>query len=536
MQASGTEGVSPDRRHRDRPPKEQKRRMRRGSFVLVMSVALALQACASAPPRDTASGGDELADALYPLPPDTAEEVTVDTADDTEPETTGDLWDRMRSQFALPSATNAKVAASTRRYAANPQFLSRVVDRAEPYLHLIVDEIEQRGMPGELALLPVVESEYKPNAYSRDHASGLWQFIPGTGRHFGLKQTFWYDGRRDVVASTEAALDYLQELHDRFGGDWLLALAAYNSGEGTVRKAMKRNRRIGRPTDFWHLHLPAETRSYIPKLLAVSSIVADPESYGISLRPIPDEPFLASVELDSQLDLQLAAELAGLSLKDLCRYNPGYRRGVTGPTGPHRLLLPLEAVPDFEQRLAELKVGDRTRWTRYQVRRGDTLFGIATRYGTNVALLRELNGLRSNMLIAGSSILIPVSLPSTSNRQASKDEMLASEPRAHTVVAGETLWEIARRSGTSVQQLAVRNQLKSADELQAGQVLMVGTASEPHLVRYTVRRGDSLTGIARHFHVSVGELRKWNTLPHADLLHPGQQLIIYLDSPRPEEI
>jgi len=247
-----------------------------------------------------------------------------------------DLFDRMRAGFALDEVQEPAIDTQLAWFERNPEYLERVFQRAQRYMYHIVTEVEARGMPSEFALLPVVESAYEPFAYSSSRAAGLWQFIPGTGVRFGLKQTWWYDGRRDVVESTRAALDYLQALHDEFNGDWLLAIAAYNVGEAGVERAIAYNKSVGRPTDFWHLNLPAETRAYVPKLLAMKRLMAEPERYGLEFAPIANEPYFAVIDTDSQIDLKIATQLAGTTYDEIVALNPGYNRWATDPEGPHQ--------------------------------------------------------------------------------------------------------------------------------------------------------------------------------------------------------
>ncbi|MEJ2382242.1 MAG: transglycosylase SLT domain-containing protein [Gammaproteobacteria bacterium] len=257
------------------------------------------------------------------------------------------VWQRLRRGFRLPDYDNPRVRTQLQWYANHQEYLKRVMDRAEPFLYMITQQVEKRGMPSEIALLPVVESAFQPFAYSHGRAAGIWQFIPSTGRLYGLKQNWWYDGRRDVVASTDAALDYLDKLDKQFNGDWLLALAAYNSGEGTVASAVARNRRRHIPTDFWSLRLPQETESYAPKLLAIAAIIKNPQKYGIQLKPIPNKPQVALVDVGSQIDLALAADMAGISIEEMYRLNPGFNRWATDPRGPYRLLVPVDKKERF---------------------------------------------------------------------------------------------------------------------------------------------------------------------------------------------
>ena len=408
----------------------------------------------------------------------------------------------------------------------------------------------ERGVPGEIVLLPVVESAFQPFAYSPGRAAGIWQFIPSTGRLFKLKQNWWYDGRRDIVASTRAAFELLQRLQRKFDGDWLLALAAYNSGGGTVSRAIRKNRKRGRPTDFWSLDLPRETRAYVPRLLAISRIVADPQAFDVHLEPFPYEPFFAEVDIGSQLDLALAADMAGITIEELYRLNPGFNRWATDPDGPHRLLLPVAQVEGFEEELATLEPDQRLRWERHKIRQGETLGHIARRYGTTVKLLRQVNHLRGSRIRAGKHLLIPVSSKQLKHYALSADQRLAKtrstarkgQRSAYTVRPGDTLWDIARAHGVKLAKLTRWNGMAPGDMLHPGQKLVIWSTSAARPVsatrvkpgasrqslRYTVRRGDSLYRIAERFRVSVVDLKKWNTLP-GKYLQPGQKLKLYVD-------
>ena len=478
------------------------------------------------------------------------------SSDESAAADSADLWDRIRAGFRLDRPSHPRIERAVEWYASHPEYLGRVQERARPYLRYIVDEVEARGMPTELVLLPVVESAFQPFAYSPGRAAGLWQFIPSTGEHFDLKQNWWYDGRRDVVASTEAALVYLQQLADRFDGDWELALAGYNAGAGTVSRAMKKNAGAGRPTDFWSLELPRETRDYVPRLLAISEIVENPERFEITLAPIADTPFLTQVDVESQLDLALAAEMADLKIDELYRLNPGFNRWATDPNGPHRLLLPVDNVEQFSNNLAELPADQRLRWNRYRIKRGDSLGAIARRHHTTVAALKEINGLESHRIRAGKHILIPVASQSMEDYPLSAGQRLAGlqnrerkgRKSYYTVRSGDSLWKISRRYGVNHKQLAKWNDLSPRDTLRPGSKLVIwsptaqaGTSvskirparlSAPidtqSRVDYRVRSGDSLYVIARKFNVRVADLEKWNTLS-GEYLQPGQKLRLYVD-------
>jgi membrane-bound lytic murein transglycosylase D len=330
----------------------------------------------------------------------------------------------------------------------------------------------------EIALLPAIESAYKPNAYSHARASGLWQFIPSTGRLYGLKSDWWYDGRRDVLASTRAALDYLQKLNKEFDGDWQLALAAYNSGEGRVGRAIAHNRRLGLSTSYEHLKLPSETRHYVPKLMAIVNIVNNPERYGLELREIPNSPYFVKVDAGGQIDLGVVAKLTNLPIDDVYAMNPGYSRWATSPHGPHNVLVPVDAKEAFLAGLSELPPEERLQWARHEVRRGETLSRVAQRFGVSVAAIRETNSLRSNRLRVGQDLLIPVSgrklliadaKGATKAAKASAGRMKV----VHRVRRGETLYSIARRYNVYVSQLTQWNVMRKSDVLRMGQRLKI---------------------------------------------------------------
>ena len=307
----------------------------------------------------------------------------------------------MRAGFKLEDIDSPRIDQQLAFYANNPQYLERVFGRAGLYLHHIVQEIEARGMPLELALLPVVESAFEPYARSWATANGLWQFMPGTGERFGLKQDWWYDGRRDVIASTRAALDYLQYMHDEFFDDWLLAIAAYNCGEFRVQREVKANRAAGKPVDFFSLKLPAETRAYVPKLMAMRRLVANPEDYGIAFSPIVNEPYFARVDTGGQLDLSLAAELAGITIDEVYELNPGFHRWATDPAGPHFLLVPRDTADAFRRNLELLSPDERVRVSVHTVKKGESVASIAKKYKTHPVVIRDMNSLGGDMLIEG---------------------------------------------------------------------------------------------------------------------------------------
>jgi membrane-bound lytic murein transglycosylase D len=452
----------------------------------------------------------------------------------------GDLFDRMRAGFKLEDGTDRRaVDQQLRWYASNPDYLQRAFGRADLYLYHIVTELERRGMPLELALLPVVESAFEPYAYSRARASGLWQFIPGTGSHYGLKQDWWYDGRRDIVESTRAALDYLQSLHDQFDGDWLLAIAAYNCGEALIARAVEMNRATGHPVSFWDIWLPRETRAYVPKLLAMRRLVSDPEAYGLAFSPIPNQPYFARVATLSQVNLKLAAEIAATSPEELYELNPAFHRWATDPNGPHYLLLPVDAADVFTENIAQLSTDQRLGVTHYTVARRDSVASVARKFHTTVNVIRELNDMPTGGLTVGDDLRVPNAVPELPAKvmlaAARVDGHGRSQRRAHVQIvrSGDSLWTIARRHGMNVNTLATLNGLQPGDTLRAGQRIRVssGSGGSRHggrrRITYTVREGDTVSQIARLFQCSVPQLLAWNGLSSRSRLHAGQKLRVH---------
>jgi membrane-bound lytic murein transglycosylase D len=463
----------------------------------------------------------------------------------------GDLFDSMRRGFTLADVDQPAIDRELNWYANHPDYLERTFGRSELYLHYIVGELQKRNMPLELALLPVVESAFEPYAYSRARAAGLWQFISDTGRRFGLKQNWWYDGRRDVVESTRAALDYLQAMHDEFGGDWLLAVAGYNCGEGNIARAIEQNRRVGKPTDFWHLKLPVETRGYVPKLMAMRRLVKNPESYGLEFSRIPDQPYFTQIGTGGQIDLQVVADLAGISKDEVYELNPAFHRWATDPTGPYSLLVPIDVATGLEATLLGLTPEQRMRAEQYEVRAGDRVASIARRFGTTPAVIRELNGMEpSDRLVSTGMLRVPsssVALPEKAARAAMLVDRRGlprrgTRPVVHVVRRGDSLWSIAQRLGTDANTLASLNGMAVGDTLKAGQRLIVSerarasrTASiapaadgSGRRVTYTVRDGDTLYSIARVLQVTVADLMGWNGLSKRSIIKPGQRLVAFV--------
>ncbi len=465
------------------------------------------------------------------------------------------IWLRIAEGLTIDVPQIRRVTTQRDWYAKHQSYLNRVADRAEPFLYFIVEEIDKRNMPMELALLPIVESAFDPFAYSHGRASGMWQFIPGTGKRFKLEQNWWYDGRRDVYASTFAALDYLEYLHKLFNGDWLHALAAYNSGEGNVRRAIRNNKKRNKPTDFWNLRLPKETKAYVPKLLALADLLKRDDEFALNWKPIANQPAIAKVDIGSQLDLALAADMAGMSIEEIYRYNPGFNRWSTAPKGPHYLILPLQKVAQFELALAATTPDERVRWLRYTIRNGDTLSTIAAKHNTTVATLRSVNRISGTGIRAGKTLLIPTSSQSENSYILSADRRLASKQntqrsgtkQTYVVKPGDSFWEISRRYGVHHRTLAKWNGMAPTDPLKVGTKLVIWTktpvtASVPasnvaldqqtrlRKIYYRVRRGDSLARISSKFAVSMNDLKRWNkSISQRKYLQPGDRLQLYVD-------
>ena len=463
-----------------------------------------------------------------------------------------DLLDRIRSGFELKDVVDERVSREEAWYTSHPDYMDRTFRRGERYLYYIVSELEARKMPLELALLPVVESAFNPTALSRAKASGLWQFIPATGKRFGLKQNNYYDGRRDIVESTRAALDYFEFLAQEFDGDWYLAIAAYNSGELNVARAIERNRSKGLPTDFFSLELPRETEAYVPKLLAMRRIINDPKSHGLEFGSLQNQPYFVKVDVKGQIDLALAAELANMSQEDFLAINPGFKRRVTDPNGPHHLLIPVQNEQMFLEKLATLPESQRVPTVFYRVRRGDTLSIIAARYGMSVRELMSLNHVRSRSIRPGSELLLrggritaaaasniasaePVSVK---NSSVMKSE--SSAHKIHVVVSGDTVWGIARQYDVDADDLVALNHIHN--NIRAGQKLHIPepvavnanpddtqatlTVKNQDSGTYVVRSGDTLYGIAAQFNLDVKQLMNWNKIHSPSSLHPGQRLLL----------
>lgn len=445
------------------------------------------------------------------------------------------MWERIGTQLQFNQlGAHEDVEDMEDWYASHGYYLAKISQRAVPYMHYILHAVEQRDMPIDLALLPFVESAFDPFAYSHGRAAGLWQFVPNTAEHMNIPINWWYDGRRDVIVSTNAALDYLQELNERFDGDWLLTLAAYNAGGGRVNRAITHNRKAGRPTDFWSLKLPRETKRYIPKLLALVKVFQNPASYNITLPDAPDEPYFALVKTGGQLSLSQAAKLSDSTVDELYKLNPALNRSTTAPNGPHNLLVPAAKSELFNRQLAKLTPEQRrVIGGMYTVKAGDTLISIARKHHIDLATLRATNKLSGDFLKVGQTLSIPMGEQQADalNRGVAAADR---EKRLYTVRRGDNLSKIASQFDVSTRDLLRWNRLSPKAIIHPGDQLTVwiNSASGRDMTRkvgYTVRNGDSLWAIARRFKVDVADILEWNAISSRNHLRPGQSLTLFVD-------
>ena len=436
-------------------------------FITVLSISVWLAACQSLPTdiaTEAAPAASTEAEVLYSATPPVVEPRELPPVD---------LWERIRRGLSWQGIHNSQIGKARDAYLRQPDYLDVVSERASLYLHYIVEEVERRDLPVEIALLPLVESTLNPFATSPERAAGLWQIMPATGRHLGIQSDWWYDGRRDLRESTRVALDYLESLHREFDGDWMLALAAYNSGKGRVGRARRSNEKKGLPTDYWSLKLPRETRHYVPRLLALTQIVAYPEAFDVALPPVPNESAFELAATGGQIEIARAAALAEVDIAVIRALNPGQLRWATSPEQAPEILLPPGTAARFVEGVAQLGPDDRVRWQHYRIARGDNLIGIAKKFDTEVGLLREVNGIRGSMIRAGDTLMIPMG----------------------------SAWASS---------------------------LAMASPTQPTRRGYRVRRGDSLYRIAGRFNVSINDIIDWNSLDPNDYLQPGQKLTLYV--------
>jgi membrane-bound lytic murein transglycosylase D len=460
------------------------------------------------------------------------------------------LWSYIVNRLTLQAPDAKHLYWHIEWFERHPDYLTRVTKRAQPYLHLVTQEVERAGLPLEMALLPIVESAYYPFSYSHGTASGLWQFIPSTGKLYGLKNNWWYDGRRDVLASTKAAVRYLKNLNKLFNGDWLLTVAAYNSGPGRVQREIRNNKAQGKPTDFWHLKLPKETRGYVPRLLAVAELIKHPEKYGQTITPVANQQAVQAIKLNTQFDLALIADWANLELEMLHTLNPGLKRWATPSKDTYMLLLPNKNMGLFKQAMRNNPNMERLGWVRHKVKSGDNLSKIARKYNAIVDQIISVNNLKNSLIKVGDYLILPIA-------HKQNDEYVLSEYQRgkihpshdrlknkiiHNVESGDNLWRIAKRYQVSVENLIKWNLIKRPNLLKLGRKLVIWQTKAKkdfsmvttlgininRKVSYRVKRGDNLSLIANKFGVNVRQLKQWNKLNDKPL-QPRQKLTIMVN-------
>ena len=443
-----------------------------------------------------------------------------------------DLWERIRLELSItiPDDQIAATSLYRERLYSNQTAVNRISKSGQRYLYHTLTRAEELGLPVELALLPFVESEFDPYAKSVDGATGIWQFMPATGKEWGLKSNWWYDGKKDVLASTEAALQFLTYLHEKFEGDWLLAMAAYNTGPTRVNRAIKKNKREDKPIRFWDLNLPKETTAYIPKLLVLCELIKDPKSFDVNLPSIANRPYFQRVKIPGQLDLMQAADLAGLKPETIYELNPGFNQWATDPSGPHYLLLPVGVSDRFMTQLESLDQDDLVRWDRYEIRRGDNLYKIASRYKIEVAVLMEINGLASDLIIAGKEIMVPRG-SAWAGKQNPREQV-------YIVVGGDSLWNISKKFKVSIEDVILWNDLDIEVPLQINQKIKIFSRYERirqdlpsrdlRTMLYPVKSGDTISKIASKFEITAKDIQEWNEIEDVSKIFPGQVLKLLL--------
>lgn len=509
----------------------------------LLGLALSLSLFAVAPGTHAASEDDDI-----PASVANAEALPADDASSVEElGVPSDVWERIRRGYAMPVLQSKLVDRWVDFYTKDPAYLRRMSERAGQYLYHIVEEIENRGMPTELALLPFVESAFQAEALSRAKAAGLWQFMPATGKAYDLAQNLWRDDRRDILESTRAALDYFEYLHGMFG-DWHLALAAYNWGEGSVQRAIQRAKRRKQPTDYLHLRMPRETANYVPKLEAVKRIISNPSKYGITLPDVGNEPFFVTITKPRDIDIETAAELAGMPLEEFRRLNPSYKLPVIVASHNNVMLLPADKVDFFVDNLASWMDSGQplSQWTTYRLQQGETLAQVAGRSGMTEDELRKVNGIPKGRRVLANSTLL-VRFTGTEDQQDIAAELANAKLQlsptttwrrvTYRVRSGDTLSGIARRWRITMKSIVTANRLRS-DRLRVGQRLVLTVPNVPrqaiastqrsessqHVI-HRVRSGETLSTIASRYGVSIAQLKMTNRIL-TNLIRPGQRLRI----------
>ena len=447
-------------------------------------------------------------------------------------ETPIDIWERIRRELTIkiPDDQIAATSIYRERLYKNQSAVNRISKSGQRYLFHTLSRAQELDLPVELALLPFVESEFDPYAKSVDGATGIWQFMPATGKEWGLKSNWWYDGKKDVLASTEAAFKFLSYLHQKFDEDWLLAMAAYNTGPTRVNRAIRKNKMQDKGIRFWDLDLPKETTAYVPKLLVLCELINNPKSFEVNLPSIANRPYFQRVKIPGQLDLMQAADLAGLKPETIYELNPGFNQWATDPSGPHYLLLPIGVSDRFVTQLESLDENDLVRWDRYKIRKGDSLSRIASRYKIEVAVLKEINGMDDDLIIAGKEIMVPRG-SAWADKQSPREQL-------YIVLKGDTLWNISRKFKVSIEDLVLWNELNLEKPLQINQEIKIFSryerirqdlpSRELRTMLYPVKSGDTISRIASKFEISPQKIQEWNEIEDVSKIFPGQVLKLFL--------
>ena len=440
---------------------------------------------------------------------------------------TSSLWDEIRQRSELPyDASRSEIQKSTSRYDSNQYVVNRLSKNGQRYLYYTYLKALERNLPVELSLIPFVESQFDPYAQSPAGASGIWQFILSTAREQGLKRNWWYDGRRDIIASTNSALNYLDSMYKKTN-DWMLAIASFNVGPARIQREVKKNKKQGKETDFWSLKLPRETSKYLPRLLALLEVIKNPEDYNVDFPFLPNRPYFRVIDIPSQVDLMQVANISGLSIEAVYELNPGFNQWATDPNGPFYLLLPIGIADRFEIKLKSMSEEELVKWDRYIVVKGDTLISISKKYMISQALLKEINNLDDDLIFENEELTVP------RGPEWLKDYL--NKPDIYFVSKGDTLWSIAKKYGVQVSDLIVWNDLSTERYLQINQQINIypkyfvpKKKKKVNLndLTYPVKRGDTISKIAKKFGVTGDMLVQWNELENPEVIYPGQVLDI----------
>lgn len=459
------------------------------------------------------------------------------------------IWDELKTQFYLTHEHMGKYDRYIQFYSKRNRHIETISQRAEPYLFYIFSEIKRREMPYEIALLPAVESGFQANAKSHMRAVGLWQFIPSTADIFDLHQNWWYDGRKDAVRSTNAALDYLEKLYKLNNNDWLLALASYNGGLGNVYKAQKKFRHDN-PTisnvksyqpNYWEIqkYLPKETQNYVPKLLALSYVFEASSKFNLNIEPIKNQPYFALIDLDKPVALNQVAKLSGVDKAEITQLNSAYLRMATPPNGPHQIILPVSNAQKFKAAIKQNPAIFNIVWQKHKIKSGDSLSVIARNYKTSSTAIKSLNGMRSSNIRAGSTILIPIPADAYQSVKHTQLATQTSTPNLnnqtstqlsgyHSVKSGDSLWKLAKNYQVSTKQIRAWNGLDSNTTLQIGQKLKIYSDQFGKKIVHTIQPGESLWIVAKKYQVNTQKIALWNRISIKSVLQPGLKLDIWV--------